>query len=132
MNEANLVFDHVHLISKDAKSAAEWYVKKLGGKVINISEFRGAPQVVVAFKEMSIIIRGQRNGEQINAKNGVSWGTDHFGFRVDGDFDGFCGDLKKNGVTFTVEPMDFSPTVRIAFIAAPDGVSIELLQRKGS
>jgi lactoylglutathione lyase len=131
MNDANLVFDHVHLISKDAKSAADWYVKKLGGKVINISDFRGAPQVVVAFKGTAIIIRGQRSREQIKEKNGTSWGTDHFGFRVDGDFDGFCGDLKKNGVPFTVEPMDFSPTVRIAFIEAPDGVSLELLQRKG-
>jgi hypothetical protein len=27
--------------------------------------------------------------------------------------------------------VDFSPSVRIAFIEAPDGVSIELLQRKG-
>jgi lactoylglutathione lyase len=130
MSNGNIVFDHVHLISKDPKSAADWYVEKLSGQVTNISEFRGAPQVVVAFKGAAIIIRGQRTGEQMNEKNGIVWGTDHFGFRVDGDFDGFCRDLKKNGVTFTIDPMDFSPTVRIAFIEAPDNVSIELLQRK--
>jgi len=126
-----MVFDHVHLVSKDPKSTADWYAEKLEGKVVNRSEVRGAPSIVVAFKGATIIIRGQRTGEQVKEKNGIEWGTDHFGFRVDGDFDGFCGELKKNGVKFTVDPVDFSPTVRIAFIEAPDGVSIELLQRKG-
>jgi lactoylglutathione lyase len=50
--------------------------------------------------------------------------------RVRGDFDGFCSGLKGKGVTFSLEPTDFNPTTRIAFINAPDGVSIELLDRK--
>jgi len=131
MSEAKIVFDHVHLISKDPKSTATWYEGKLGGKIVGSAEVRGAPQVVVAFKGATAIIRGQRTGEQVEGKNGIQWGTDHFGFSVDGDFDGFCANLKKNGVKFTMDPVDFSPTVRIAFIEAPDGVSIELLQRKG-
>lgn len=131
MSNATVIFDHVHLISKDPKSAASWYEEKLGGRVVNTSEVRGAPSIVVAFKGATVIIRGQRTGEEVNDKTGVEYGTDHFGLRIEGDFDGFCGDLKKNGVKFTVDPMDFTPTVRIAFIEAPDGVSIELLQRKG-
>lgn len=39
--------------------------------------------------------------------------------------------LKKNRVKFTVDPIDFGPTAPIAFFEAPDGVSIELVQRKG-
>jgi catechol 2,3-dioxygenase-like lactoylglutathione lyase family enzyme len=131
MSNATVIFDHVHLISKDPKSAASWYEEKLGGRVVNTSEVRGAPSIVVAFKGATVIIRGQRTGEEVKDKTGVEYGTDHFGFRIEGDFDGFCGDLKKNGVKFIVDPMDFTPTVRIAFIEAPDGVSIELLQRKG-
>ena len=50
--------------------------------------------------------------------------------RVTGDFDGFCSELKGKGVTFSMEPTDFNPTTRIAFINAPDGVSVELLNRK--
>ena len=46
------------------------------------------------------------------------------------DFDAFCDGLKRKGVTFSVEPHDNNPTTRIAFIDAPDGVSIELLSRK--
>jgi catechol 2,3-dioxygenase-like lactoylglutathione lyase family enzyme len=130
-SDANVVFDHVHLISKDPQSTAEWYVEKLGGKVVGKSEVRGAPQIVVSFKGATIIVRGQRTGEEVGEKGELQWGTDHFGFSVNGDFDGFCGALKKNGVKFTMDPVDFGPTVRIAFIEAPDGVSIELLQRKG-
>ena len=131
MSDANVVFDHVHLISKDPQSTAEWYVEKLGGKVVGKSEVRGAPQIIVSFKGATIIVRGQRTGEDVGEKGELQWGTDHFGFSLAGDFDGFCGALKKKGVKFTIDPVDFGPTVRIAFIEAPDGVSIELLQRKG-
>ena len=130
MPDENIVFDHVHLISEDPRSAAEWYADKLGGRIIGSAEIRGAPQVIVAFEGATIIVRGQRTGEEAAGKPGLEWGTDHFGFSVKGDFDGFCDDLKKNGVAFTLDPVDFTPTVRIAFIDAPDNVSIELLQRK--
>ncbi len=130
MRDANIVFDHVHLISEDPQSVASWYVDKLGGKIIATHEIRGAPQVVVAFDGATMIVRGQRTGEQPGRKHGLQWGTDHFGFHVHGDFDGFCDDLRKKGVRFTVDPVDFTPNVRIAFIEAPDGVVIELLQRK--
>ncbi len=131
MDNINIIFDHVHLVSKDPKSTTSWYEEKLGGRVVNTSEVRGAPSIVVAFKGATVIIRGQRTGEEVRDKNGTEWGTDHFGFRIEGEFDLFCGELKKNGVKFTLDPMDFTPTVRIAFIEAPDGVSIELVHRKG-
>lgn len=131
MPDASIVFDHVHLISEDPRSAASWYQDKLGGKIIASSETLGAPQFVVAFQGATLIIRGKRTGEELGAKQGLQWGTDHFGFRVDGDFDEYCAGLKKRGVTFTVDPVDFSPKIRIAFIEAPGGVSIEFLQRKG-
>ena len=95
MSNPNMVFDHVHLVSKDPKSSAAWYEEKLGGRVVSSSEVRGAPSIVVSFKGATIIIRGQRPGEQVKEKTGIEWGTDHFGFRVDCDFDEFCGDLKK-------------------------------------
>ena len=131
MSDFSIVFDHVHLISEDPQLAASWYADKLGGEIVSSREVRGAPQILVAFKGATIIVRGQRPGEQADRKQNLHWGTDHFGFQVNGDFDGFCEDLRKKGVTFTVDPMDFRPSVRIAFIEAPDGVSIELLQRKG-
>jgi catechol 2,3-dioxygenase-like lactoylglutathione lyase family enzyme len=130
MARATVGFDHVHLVAKDPRVTARWYVDKLGGEILRDIEVRGAPQVYVSFNGFIVIVRGQRPGESVHGKENLQWGIDHFGLRVKGDFDGFCADLKGKGVTFSLEPTDFNPQTRIAFINAPDGVSIELLDRK--
>lgn len=130
MSNSNISLDHVHLISPDPKATASWYVEKLGGHEMKSVEVKGAPQIYVKFANGMIIIRGQRPGEKAMKKVELIWGTDHFGFRVNGDFDAYCANLQKKGVKFTMKPIDFNPTTRIAFIEDPDGVKIELLQRK--
>ena len=130
MPDASLSFDHVHLVSQDPQAAARWYADKLGGKVVRSIEVRGAPQVYVSFGAAMVIVRGQRPAESAAAKAGLQWGVDHFGMQVKGDFDAFCAALRGKGVTFSLEPTDFNLTTRIAFINAPDGVSVELLNRK--
>jgi catechol 2,3-dioxygenase-like lactoylglutathione lyase family enzyme len=130
MPQASLGFDHVHLVAKDARVTAQWYVDALGGEIVRSLEVKGAPQIYVSFNGFIVIVRGQRPAESAHDKQGLQWGVDHFGLRVKGDFDGFCSALKQKGVTFGLEPTDFNPTTRIAFIDAPDGVSIELLDRK--
>ena len=130
MPNARLAFDHVHLVSKDPHAAANWYVDKLGGEVVRSVEVRGAPQIYVSFGGAMVIVRGQRPAELAAEKPGLQWGVDHFGMRVKGDFDGFCTGLRNQGVAFSMDPTDFNPTTRIAFIKAPDGVSVELLHRK--
>lgn len=129
MSNTILAFDHVHLVSQDPKAAADWYADKLGGKIVRSGEVRGAPQVYVSIAGAMVIVRGQRPAETAAAKPGVQWGVDHFGLQVKGDFDGFCAELKNKGVAFSLEPTDFNATTRIAFIKAPDGVSVELLRR---
>lgn len=130
MPDTALAFDHVHVVSKDPHAAAAWYVDKLGGEIVRSLDVKGAPQIYVSFGDFMILVRGQRPAEKADGKPGLQWGVDHFGVRVKGDFDAFCARLKSNGVTFSLEPTDFNPTTRIAFINAPDGVSVELLNRK--
>lgn len=130
MADATLAFDHVHLVSQDPHATAAWYVEKLGGAITKDLDVKGAPQIYLALGGFIIIVRGQRPAEHAADKSSLQWGVDHFGMRVKGDFDGFCEDLRGKGVTFSLEPVDFNPTTRIAFIDAPDGVSIELLNRK--
>lgn len=130
MADAALSFDHVHLVAQDPKATAQWYVDKLGGEISRSIEVRGAPQIYVSFNGFIVIVRGQRPAETVQDKSQLEWGVDHFGLRVKGDFDAFCDKLRQKGVTFNMEPTDFNPTTRIAFIDAPDGVSIELLDRK--
>ena len=130
MPDASLSFDHVHLVAKNPQATADWYVDKLGGRITRNLDIKGAPQIYVALGGFIIIVRGQRPAETAADKSGLEWGVDHFSLRVKGDFDGFCADLKKKEVKFSLDPTDFNPTTRIAFINAPDGVSVELLNRK--
>jgi catechol 2,3-dioxygenase-like lactoylglutathione lyase family enzyme len=130
MPDTSLSFDHVHLVSQDPHATARWYADHLGGKVVRSLDVRGAPQVYVSFGGAMVIVRGQRPAERAAARSGLQWGVDHFGMQVKGDFDAFCAGLRTKGVTFSLDPTDFNPTTRIAFINAPDGVSVELLNRK--
>jgi catechol 2,3-dioxygenase-like lactoylglutathione lyase family enzyme len=134
-----LSFDHIHLISRDPQAAADWYRDMFGGEIAVVQEsLRGAPQIDVRVGGMMIVIRGQRPGEQpaepapMRAFDGYSshdgWGTDHFGFTFHGDLRAFCAELKQKGVKMAVEPWEFKPGLVLCYVAAPDGVSIELMQ----
>jgi catechol 2,3-dioxygenase-like lactoylglutathione lyase family enzyme len=138
MNQA-LGFDHIHLISRDPKAAADWYCEMFGGDVANVQEsLRGAPQIDVRVGGMTLVIRGHRPGEQptatkpMRAFDGYSshdeWGTDHFGFTYRGDLRAFCDELKRKGVRMAVEPWEFKPGMVLCYVSAPDNVSIELIQ----
>jgi len=138
-----LGFDHIHLISRDPKATADWYREMFGGEVTAVQEnLRGAPQLDVKVGGMTIVIRGKRPGEQpaetrsIRQFDGYSshdeWGTDHFGFTYRGDLRAFCTELKRRGVRMAVEPWEFKPGMVLCYVAAPDGVSIELIQARSS
>jgi lactoylglutathione lyase len=131
MVDAIVFFDHVHHISQDPQAAASWYVDKLGGKITSSGQAFGSVQIRVDFfTNATVIVRGARPGEQLGRKQGMHWGVDHFGLRIQGDFEGLCNELKTKGVVFTDEPKDINPTTRVAFIKGPDDVSIELLLRR--
>lgn len=130
MADYSIAFHHNHLISKDPKTTATWYADKLGGRIAGGEKALDAPSILVTFKGVILIIRAQNAGEEVGTKQGPEWGNDHFGFHVEGDFDGYCDQLKANGVPFTLDPVNINPNLRIAFITDPDGTSIELLQQK--
>mgnify|MGYP003906445287 CR=1 FL=1 len=61
------------------------------------------------------------------ARPGSSW----LGLTVSG-IDAVVAELKAKGAEFTREPTTIRPGVRVAFLRAPEGVSIELLDRNAS
>ena len=130
MADTSLSFDHVHLVSKDPHATARWYADTLGGAIGRSVEVQGAPQVYVSLGGAMVIVRGERSAERAADKVGLQWGVDHFGLQVKGDFDGFCAGLRGKDVRFAMDPAQVNPTTRIAFIQAPDGVSVELVHRK--
>lgn len=138
MSNPAFKFDHVHLISEHPREAAAWYVEMLGATIAADTVARGAPQIFVELGGMTILIRGRRPGEDpapprpmrpyadFSSHNG--WGIDHFGFLYQGDLAALCDRLRANGVGFPVELKRGVNGSLLCYIAAPDGVSIELMQ----
>ncbi len=139
MDEA-VSFDHIHLVSEDAPAAARWYVDILGAEIKGEAILREAPQISVRLGGMTLLIRGKRPGETPGATAPMQdygnysshnhWGTDHFGYTYRGDLIEYSKVLKAKGATFAVEPWEFSPGGWLCYLAAPDGVSIEIVQAR--
>ena len=131
-------FDHVHIISEDPHAAAAWYVEMFGATIANDSIARGAPQIFVELGGMTILIRGRRPGEEPASARPIqpyadfsshnAWGTDHFGFMYQGDLTALCDRLRERGVRFPVELKRGVGGSLLCYVAAPDGVSIELME----
>lgn len=121
-------FDHVHLIASDVDRAADFYVRMFGAALVNRGLVSGQPQVWLDIGGTLLIIRGRRPTDQL--VEGKNTRIDHFGFRVE-NLERAAAELKAKGAKFTVEPMAFNPTTKIAFLEGPDGVRIELLERSG-
>jgi lactoylglutathione lyase len=123
--------DHVHLVSRDPGHAAAWYVEMLGCRVLKEIVSFGAPQIYLSFGDALLIIRGRR-ATDLNGENDGQpvWGVEHFGFRITGEYDTLCAEMKRKNVRFVMDPVDINATTRAAFVEGPDGVTIELLERR--
>lgn len=131
-------FDHVHIISENPKASAAWYVEMLGATIAADTVARGAPQIFVELGGAKIVIRGRRPGEDPAPNKPIrpysdfsshnTWGTDHFGFMYQGDLAALCDELRRKGVSFPVELKKGVGGSPLCYIAAPDGVSIEIMQ----
>ena len=138
MSNPAFTFDHVHIISENPKASADWYVEMFGATIVADTVVRGAAQIFVGLGGMTILIRGRRPGEAPVAARPIqpyadfsshnTWGTDHFGFLYEGDLEAFCAELRAKGVRFPVELKKGVNGSLLCYVAAPDGVSIELMQ----
>jgi lactoylglutathione lyase len=125
---AKFTYDHMHLRSPNPEATARWYEQMLGAEVIRSMQ-EGKPRIDLKLGGANIFIAPVTAGDAVNPPPTTPYqGLDHFGLCVTG-IDAIVAELKGKGVKFTKEPTTVRPGVRIAFLRAPEGVSIELLDR---
>ena len=119
-------WDHIHLRTTQPEAMAQWFESMLGAEIIRSMQ-QGKPRIDLKLGGANIFIAQVAPSDGVNAAPVTPYrGLDHFGLAVSG-IDDIAADLKKKGVEFTKEPTTVRPGVRICFIKAPEGVSIELL-----
>lgn len=137
-------FQHVHLMSDDPVSAGQWYLKHFGGRSGNPNPSREARlhNGLQIYPFMGLNLDGIQffwyptafgRGSYPDAWKGrtafaSSRGRafDHFAFSVDG-LDGALSRLEADGVRVLQRPRTTPEGFRSAFVLAPDGVELELV-----
>lgn len=121
-------WEHIHLRSPDPEATAEWYKDKLGAEVVKSPQADGSMRIDLNLAGQKVFIAKAMPGKAADAPASPYLGLDHFGLTVD-DIHAAVAALKAKGVVFTMDVTTNRPGVRIAFLTAPENVSIELIQR---
>jgi lactoylglutathione lyase len=122
-------YDHIHLRSPNPEATAAFYEKMFGAEVIRTMQ-QGKPRIDLKIGGADVFIAEVPPDGKVNPPPRTPYqGLDHFGLSVTG-IDAIVAELKAKGAEFTMEPNTIRPGVRIAFLRGPEGVSIELLERK--
>jgi catechol 2,3-dioxygenase-like lactoylglutathione lyase family enzyme len=125
---ATFTWEHIHLRSPDPEATAAWYRDMLGADVIRTPQPAGGTRIDLNLSGQKVFIALAQPGKAADAPASPYLGLDHFGLTVT-DLDAAVAELKAKGVHFTMEPTVNRPGVKIAFLTAPENVSIELIQR---
>ena len=121
-------WEHIHLRSPDPEATAEWYRDKLGAEIIKSSQPDGSMRIDLNLAGQKVFIAKAMPGKAADAPASPYLGLDHFGLTVP-DIKAAVAALKAKGVAFTMDVTTNRPGVQIAFLTAPENVSIELIQR---
>ena len=123
-------FDHVHLKASDPGAIADWYVRAFDFKIISDSVRVWGDRFIRCQTPdgVAINISGARTDEKMgDVDASAHWGLEHFGIKVD-DIDAEIERLTKLGAQLLEGPIANLNGPKIAFIKAPGGARIELLQ----
>ncbi len=128
-------FDHVHLRSPDPEATAGFFETMFGAEVTRGMYPPGT--LYPGQKRMSFVLGGQKiliapthpDDAMTPAPGFPYYGLEHIGLTVD-DVDAAVADLRAKGAEIAIGPLTRDPGTRLAFIRGPEGVMVELVQRR--
>ena len=120
--------DHIHFRCENIDDAIEFYIKMFDGQITGRTGTDAMPIIFVNVAGTKLAFSPKRNNTEIDsARSQPAWGIYQLGLVVD-NMDRAAKELKAKGAEFEGEPLEASPGLRIAFMKAPDGVQIELVE----
>jgi len=122
-------FDHLHVRSADAEAAADFYVRAFSARIVDRQHPGGRLRVVLDLAGVRLFVEAVPE-DSPQPPPPPFRGLEHLGLTVD-DLDAVLADLAAKGIALESGPSSPRPGVRIAFVAAPDGARVELIERRG-
>ena len=127
-------FDHVHIYSREPEEAAKFYMSFFGSEKLYQKMEAGGLRFFLLLGGQIIVIGPFPSHRAVSKSIDLDEnpyqhqiGLDHFGIRVK-NLGAAVKELREQGVQVLAEPVSGSSGISYAFIAAPDGVIIELTQ----
>ena len=111
---------HVHLKTPDPQKTAQYYIDNFGATVKAEIPGRGI-QLNLHGLQLNVTIKVP---EQNHVQN---YGIEHIAVNTD-DYAGTMASLRKNGVE-VLEELTGSSGRRVAFVSAPDGAQMEIIEK---
>ena len=125
------VVNHIHLKSSDPKATADWFVEAFKVEIVGDNVRPVGDRFIATRTEggLTINISSERTGETLGpADADPHYGLEHFGFDTD-DMDADLKRLQGLGAELKEGQIANPGGATIAFIAAPGGIRIELIER---
>ena len=122
-----VLLDHIHFRSRDPEAVAGFLSSHFGFEIEGRMEVRGLPRVVLRIGEVAIFVEGAIDG--MPRVPGMPFrGIEHVCVRVP-DIAAHAARLERAGVTLLSPVSEIRPGVKVAFVEAPDGILVEMIER---
>ena len=126
----NVSYNHLHFRSADPDAAAKFYCDNFGAEIAAERPLSNTKSIELKLNGTYLMtISGRAQGEDpVAGSTEPRYGLDHLGFQTD-DIMALAETLKSNDVRFNCDPWVMPSGSAVAFIVAPDEVSVEIIQR---
>lgn len=122
--------DHVHLRSPDPQEAAKFYIAMFGATETSRVPVPNGIRIILDLGGLPVFIE-QVPAETHRAPAAPFVGMEHLGLAVS-NIDAVVAELQAKGAVFTMALHAPRPGLKIAFVQAPDGVQVEILDRNAN
>jgi lactoylglutathione lyase len=120
--------DHVHFLCADPEGAARFFQEHFGASEVARVVYPDWYIIRLQLGSTLLALSPPRASENVeDPLPGRRRGFYHIGIRVVG-VDAVVGRLRAAGVPILADPREIGGTVRVAYVAGPDGVELELLE----
>jgi catechol 2,3-dioxygenase-like lactoylglutathione lyase family enzyme len=128
-------FDHVHLRAHDPDAMGRFFETMFGAEVSRGTYppgtlYPGQMRVSIRAGGQTILVApAHPHDPMAPAPAFPYYGFEHVGFTVR-DLDGAIADLRSKGADVAIGPLRRDPGTYLAFIRGPEGIMVELVQRR--